>query len=447
MNRWPLVAVEDLAATTDNALATGPFGSSIGTDTFRPVGVPVIRGSNLSADVECRLDDASFVFIEEDLAQKFRRSQVGPGDLVFTCWGTINQIGLIDSRSRYPRYVISNKQMKLTPDPEKADSLFLYYWFSGPQAQRQILSSGIGSSVPGFNLGQLRRMKVPLPALAEQRAVAKRLGTLDDMIELNQGTNRILEELVRRTFQSWFLDFEPVRAKVAGASNFRGMPQKAFGRLPTALAESSLGRVPVGWQVAPLSKIVELLGGGTPKRKVPDYWDGEIPWFSVRDAPAEGAIWVIDTAEHITQAGADNSSAKVVRPGTTIISARGTVGRLALTGVPMALNQSCYGIQGADGAGDYFTYFTLYHAVEELKRRTHGCVFDTITRQTFDSLLRIRPQQEALDAFEGAVAPYMELIRHNLFENRTLALIRNALLPRLISGKLMANGPEEADHG
>ena len=91
--------------------------------------------------------------------------------------------------------------------------------------------------------------------------------------------------------------------------------------------------------------------------------------------------------------------------------------------------------------------FTLYHAVEELQQRTHGSVFDTITRQTFDALLRIRPQPEVLDAFEGAVAPYMELIRHNLFENRTLALIRDALLPKLIAGKIRIPGTEGANHG
>ena len=131
MNKWPLVPVEEIAAKSDNALATGPFGSSIGSSTFRSAGVPLIRGSNLSADVGCRLDDSSHVFIDEELADRFRRSQVVRGDLVFTCWGTINQIGLIDDRSRYPRYIVSNKQMKLTPDKEKADPLFLYYWFSG----------------------------------------------------------------------------------------------------------------------------------------------------------------------------------------------------------------------------------------------------------------------------------------------------------------------------
>jgi type I restriction enzyme, S subunit len=123
-----------------------------------------------------------------------------------------------------------------------------------------------------------------------------------------------------------------------------------------------------------------------------------------------------------------------MRAGTTIISARGTVGRLALTAVPMAMNQSCYGVQGAEGIGDYFAYFTLHNAVEELQQRTHGSVFDTITTKTFALLSRVRPQPQLLNAFEDTVAPYLQLMRNNLFENRTLGRIRDELLPKLISG-------------
>jgi type I restriction enzyme S subunit len=156
---------------------------------------------------------------------------------------------------------------------------------------------------------------------------------------------------------------------------------------------------------------------------------------------------VIDTEESITEAGAKNSSAKVMRAGTTIISARGTVGRLALTAVPMAMNQSCYGIQGVDGVGDFFVYFSLRHAVTELQQRTHGSVFDTITRDTFDMVDRVRPQPQVLEAFEEAVAPYLQLIRNNRFENRTLAAIRNALLPKLISGEIRVPAADGAEDG
>ena len=120
-----------------------------------------------------RLKDTGLVFVTEAKAQEFQRSVARGGDLVFTCWGTINQIGLIDESSKYPEYIVSNKQMKWTPDPEKADSRFLYYLFSGPDKQSEILNNGIGAAVPGFNLGQLRSHVVLLPPLCEQKAIAR----------------------------------------------------------------------------------------------------------------------------------------------------------------------------------------------------------------------------------------------------------------------------------
>src|SRR5436309_11470450 len=129
MSAWPEYSVEDIAARTPHALATGPFGSSISSRFFQTDGVPVIRGSNLSQDVGTRLVDADWVFISRDKAAEFSRSIVRSGDLIFTCWGTIDQLGLIDCSSPYSEYVISNKQMKLTPDSSRFDSHFLYYLF------------------------------------------------------------------------------------------------------------------------------------------------------------------------------------------------------------------------------------------------------------------------------------------------------------------------------
>ena len=212
-DKWTRYTVDDLKSSAPNALATGPFGSAISSRHFTEHGIPVIRGSNLSQDVGTRLNDDGLVFVSERKAREFSRSLVKPGDLVLTCWGTIDQVGLIDDRSLFQEYVISNKQMKLTPDTRKTDSLFLYYLFSSPSVRNEILNQGIGSSVPGFNLGQLRAMTLTLPPLPEQRAIAHILGTLDDKIELNRRMNETLEEMARALFKSWFIDFDPVHAK------------------------------------------------------------------------------------------------------------------------------------------------------------------------------------------------------------------------------------------
>ena len=194
---WNTVVLEDVASPSPHALSTGPFGSAISSRHFLTSGVPVIRGSNLSLNVRCRLLEDDLAFLSDEKALEFKRSIARRGDLVFTCWGTVGQVGLIDARAQFDEYVISNKQMKLTPDPIKVDSLFLYYRLSAPDMVAAVRSQAIGSAVPGFNLGQLRQLQVSLPRLDAQRRIAGVLGAFDDLIATNARRIWVLEETVR----------------------------------------------------------------------------------------------------------------------------------------------------------------------------------------------------------------------------------------------------------
>src|SRR5699024_9365211 len=288
-------------------------------------------------------------------------------------------------------------------------------------------------------------------------------------------------------FKSWFVDFEPTRAKIiakeqganpatqelaaqaiiCGAITLEQLekleqnlettlqnainekltqdnqaPSKAeqlkatAALFPNELVGSELGDIPVGWEVKPLSKMVELIGGGTPKRSEPTYWGGNICWFSVKDAPSDGDVFVIDTDEKITEAGLNGSSTKLLPLGTTIITARGKVGRIALTGVITAMNQSCYGIRGIEGTGPYLNYLQIHRAVETLQQNTHGAVFDTITRTTFETVFQAQANVEIRECFEKLVAPIFEKIKSNLQQISVLSELRDTLLPKLLSGEL-----------
>jgi len=144
-------------------------------------------------------------------------------------------------------------------------------------------------------------------------------------------------------------------------------------------------------------------------------------------------VYVIDTEKKITQTGLQRSPTQLLPVGTTIISARGTVGKCALVGVPMAMNQSCYGVRGVAGQGNFYTYFSLRSVVSELQQGSHGSVFDTITRDTFNTVDVVIPPAIITQQFETIVTPYLQQIRRNLLESRTLADIRDALLPKLLS--------------
>ena len=289
------------------------------------------------------------------------------------------------------------------------------------------------SAYPSIRPGDLEELVLSLPPLPEQRAIAHILGTLDDKIELNRRMSQTLEEIARAIFQDWFVDLGPTRAKLEGREPY--LPPELWALFPDRLVDSELGEVPEGWGVGVLDNSIEILSGGTPRTSVPDYWDGDIPWFTAKDAPALSDIFVLATERSITQAGVDNSSTKVLPAGTTVITARGTVGRLACLGIPMAMNQTCYGIRGAASYPDYFTYWNVRYTVSDLQARTHGTIFDTIIRETFKIADTVLVPIDAAGAFESVVNPLMKRILGNLNESRSLAAQRDALLPRLVSGR------------
>ena len=209
-----------------------------------------------------------------------------------------------------------------------------------------------------------------------------------------------------------------------------------WGLFPERLVDSELGEIPEGWGVGVLNDSIEILSGGTPRTSVSAYWNGDIPWYTAKDAPALSDIFALITERSITQSGVDNSSTKVLPARMTVISARGTVGRLACLGVPMAMNQTCYGIRGTSGYPDYFTYWNVRNTVSELQARTHGTIFDTITRETFKIAETVLVPINMAQAFESVAKAPMKRILGNLKESRALAAQRDALLPKLVSGEL-----------
>ncbi len=329
---------------------------------------------------------------------------------------------------------------------EGLDTRFLKYVIGCRDFSDYVLSVQTGTAVPHISARQIEDYEFDLPPLAEQTAVAHILGTLDDKIELNRRMNATLEAMARALFRSWFVDFEPVRAKMEGRDT--GLPKEIADLFPDRMVDSELGKVPEEWAVGVLDDAVELLNGGTPRTSVERFWNGGIPWYTAKDAPAPHDVFAVETERTITQAGVDNSATVVLPSGTTIISARGSVGRLACLGRPMAMNQTCYGIRGAGGYGDFFTYWLVRGTVEELRSRTHGTIFDTITRQTFALVNSALPPLSIVGAFESVVLPIMERILSNLNQSVAIAALRDTLLPRLVSGELRVTGleaPSRAD--
>lgn len=191
-----------------------------------------------------------------------------------------------------------------------------------------------------------------------------------------------------------------------------------------------------------LSEVMDLIGGGTPKTSIPEYWNGTIPWLSVKDFNNDFR-YVYKTEKSITQLGLKNSSTKLLQKGDIIISARGTVGEIATIPFTMAFNQSCYGLRAKKGTvtSDYL-YYLIKHNISVLKKNTHGSVFDTITRNTFDNIEVEIPSIEIQQKISSILNDYdkkIELnnaINNNLF-HQAQALYKNRFIDmEPFSGKM-----------
>jgi type I restriction enzyme, S subunit len=396
-NNWQFVKLEDVKHPNGRAIVSGPFGSNIGRRFFVPEGVPVIRGNNLSTDMTRFIDDG-FVFITKEKAKELGNCEAIPGDLIFTAAGTLGQVGIIPDKPKYSKYIISNKQLRIRLDPAKVDRLFAFYWLSSPQMVELIQLQNTGSSVPLINLSILRKLPLPLPPLPEQQAIAKVLGALDDKIELNHHMNLTLESI------SWSIFKELVKE--------RGKEKS-------------------------IDDVVTIVGGSTPSTTNSTFWEGgDINWATPKDlAPLQSPI-LLETNSLITKLGLQEISSGLLPLGTVLLSSRAPIGYLAITQIPVAINQGFIAIKCTEEVPNYFILNWLKDNMEEIIGRANGTTFLEISKSNFRPMKIFVPSPEKMRKFVETVEPLYKKIVANLNESQTLANLRDSLLPKLMRGEV-----------
>lgn len=394
-------------------IAAGPFGSNLKVECFVPSGFPIIDGANLKG---FKVTDNITKFVTEEKAQSLHRSIAHRGDVVVTISGTIGQIAYIPEDSEYEAYLVSQRQFRVTFDDTQVFVPYLVYYFHTAQGQHQILSFANQTGVPALSqpLKNFKKITIDLPPLEEQRRIAGILGSLDDKIELNRRINANLEAQAQALFRSWFVDFEP----------FRDGP----------FVDSELGKIPQGWKVGNYTDIVEIKGGGTPKTGIQEYWDGTIPFFSPKDVGA--SCFVLDTEKHITAKGLENCNSSLFQTNTVFITARGTVGKVVMTGTEMAMNQTNYALLGKQNISQYYVYHITRQLVTRLLKKANGAVFNAITTRDFTSEQIIIPPFSTIRQFSDVVKPIYENILLNDVQSNRLSALRDILLPKLMAGEI-----------
>ena len=443
---WPVVIVEDIAAKKRNALVGGPFGSNLVSNDYVPSGVPVIRGQNMNG----RWVGGEFAYVTEAKAKSLEANTARPGDIVFTQRGTLGQVSIVPL-GPHDRYVVSQSQMKLTVNRALADPLFFYYVFSTSAQRDYIRQHAIQTGVPHTNLGILRKTPLPLPSLSEQRAIARILGTLDDKIELNRRVNETLEAMARALFKSWFVEFDPVRAKVEGSDP--GLPKHIAELFPDRLINSEIGEIPEGWKVDVLeSVLVELEVGGRPKGGISGYTKG-VPSIGAESIVGLG-VFDYSKTKYVPQEFFEAMRKGHVKSRDVLLYKDG--GRpgefephvtMFGDGFPFptcAINEHVYRLRARAELGQIYLLLWLSSdsVMSEMRIKGTGVAIPGLNSTQVKSLTTLVPKREVIRAFAAIVEPIIARILANCNQSRTLGSLRDTLLPKLVSGELRVRQAE-----
>ncbi len=329
--------------------------------------------------------------------------------------------------------------IRARPDFTKADYLYLYYFFSSPLALHQFDTIRRQVAVAGIAGRDLSQLLVPVPPIPQQHTIARFLGRLDDKIELNRHMNETLEAMARALFKSWFVDFDPVRAKMDGRDS--GLPRLLADLFPDRLVHSELGQIPEGWKISTIGAEVDALGGATPSTKDPAYWNGgQNNWATPKDLSKLSSRVLLETSRKITDAGVDKIGSGLLPVGSLLLSSRAPIGYLAIAGKPTAVNQDFIAMVCEKRLSNLFVLFWCYQNLDHIKSIADGSTFAEISKKLFRPIPLVVPSKHILSEYDKVARPLFDQIVVNAKELEILIDLRDTLLPDLISGKLCVKG-------
>ncbi len=385
MSSWRECKLGDVAEIIDSLHKTPKEYFTTGYPMVR---VTDVKRGKLNLSQTLKVNKETF----EEFSKKYKPKK---DDIIFTRVGSYGNTCIVGDDINF---CLGQNTVFIIP---RENAKFLYYFFNSPDAKVQIEASVSGSTQPTVSLKSIREYDISLPPLKEQKAIAEILSSLDDKIDLLHRQNQTLESLAQTLFRQWFIE----EAKEE-------------------------------WEDTSLFDIIILVGGGTPKTMVAEYWDGNIGWLAGGDISSHHKGFISKTEKTITQTGLEKSSAKLLPKYATVISARGTVGKYCLLAEPMTFSQSNYGVLPKFEDCYFFIYLLISHSVEELQAAAYGSVFDTITTKTFQEHNITLPDEKIVKEFEEEIKPYFTKIESNTKQIQTLENLRDTLLPKLLNGEV-----------
>ena len=372
-------------------------------------------------------------YVDQETYRTWFRGHPEPGDVLFVNKGSPGRVCLVPDPVNF---VIAQDMVALRVDPKITTPDFLLALIRSPSVQNQIVNMHVGTMIPHFKKGDFKNLILEFPDIKIQQVIGEIYRTFSDKIELNRQMNRTLEQMARALFKSWFEDFGPVRAKMRGEAP-EGMDAETAALFPDELVEMEGREVPKGWTWQTVDHLYKLHGGSTPSTSNPEYWEGgEHHWSSPKDMSGLDVPFLTHTDKKITEAGTRVISSGILPRGTLLLSSRAPVGYMAIADMPVSINQGYIALEFTGPLGRYFTLNLLHSRLDEVKAMASGTTFPELSKKTFRQFEMLVPSSEVAAAFEGIVEALYGKLREGIYESAQLAQLRDALLPRLLSGEV-----------
>ena len=392
-------------------------------------------------------------FVPEELSQLVESSEkerangsIKRGDVFLTRTSeTMHELGMSSVALKdYKNATFNGFTKRLRPKegtPHEVHPEFVGYYFRSPRFRTNMLAFSTLSTRASLNNDMITRLTLPLPPIDIQKKIAKILKCLDDKVSVNSKMNQTLEEMAQAIFKSWFVDFDPVKAKMNGQLP-EGMDEATASLFPDKLVESELGLIPEGWNIASIKDFGDVICGKTPSKKNADFYGGDVPFIKIPDT--HGKVFITETTDTLTNAGDASQPKKRIPENSICVSCIATVGQVFITTKPSHTNQQINSVVPNDKNSLYYLLFTF----KGLHKHFHdlasgGSATLNMNTSTFSKVALVRPTVDLLEAFHKTVGGLMEKMLANQLENSTLSELRDALLPKLLSGEIELGQAQE----
>lgn len=368
-----------------------------------------INGNNLNCGKIIIKDDTKRVGIDEFVKNQ---KELNEQTLLVSINGTIGNVAKYNNEP-----CILGKSACYINVIKEVDKEFIYYVLTSANFKRNITNEATGTTIKNVSLKQMREYKFNIPCnIADQRRIASILSSLDRKIELNNKINSDLEEMAQAIFKNWFVDFEPFK--------------------DGKFVDSELGMIPEGWKVGRLDEIADVVGGSTPSKAKPEYYTQKgIAWLTPKDLSNHPAVYTSRGEIDITEEGYNSTSTKLMPKGTILFTSRAPIGYISIAQNDICTNQGFKSLVPKK-AGTCFLYCFLKYVTPVIENKSTGSTFKEASGSLMKSLQVIMPEQKVFEDFETIVSPLFARIESLEKENSRLSLLRDTLLPRLMSGEL-----------